>query len=286
MRQKIDNILIAIDFSEPALNALNTAVAIAEKTGASLFIVHAQDTVLEFIGISITNKERRRNNSENILTAMVNDISRKSSVQCMLIEEEGHASEIILRNAVKHDCDLIIVGTYGASGYKNGYIGSTTYNVIKFATCPVLVIPPDKAWTSFRQPLFPIRPLTTAVQHYDFIRNLLEPQSQLRVLCLSSSGEQKKINDLNELIAEIQKKLTEDKVSADIQWNQVSSIPQTVLMYADRDNSDLIVITPIIDISSKQFYVGPNAHTIIYCAKVPTLIINRVNTNVFEKRRS
>jgi nucleotide-binding universal stress UspA family protein len=168
----------------------------------------------------------------------------------VIIEEEGFVSEIVLKNAVKYKCDLILLGTYGASGYRSGYIGSNTYSIVKFAPCPVLIIPGGKRPAGFNRPLFPVRP----------------------VMASESS-----IKDLNRVVAEIQSNLAEGRIETKTQWSEGSTIAEDILSQADKNNSDLIILSPAIDVSTKQFYIGPIAHRVIHHTRVPILVINKVN---------
>ncbi|MEO8403819.1 MAG: universal stress protein [Chitinophagaceae bacterium] len=278
MNNKIKRILVGIDFSEPSINALHSAACIAEKNAASLYIVYAQDNILEFIGVNTLTIKSINSNSASILSAMANDITAKSDIDIVLIQEKSLATEAILRCAVKNNCDLIVMGTYGATGFRSGYIGTTAYNVIKFAVCPVLLIPPGRKWGSFNNALFPIRPVMTALRHYDIIRNFMESYAILNVIGLSHFGQDGKLAKLDELIAAIGDKLEEDKVTPKIKYNTDGSIPFNVLAEAEKNNADLIIVTSVIDVSTKQFYIGPNTHAIIHNAKVPLLIINKINT--------
>jgi nucleotide-binding universal stress UspA family protein len=38
------------------------------------------------------------------------------------------------------DADLIVISTHGYTGLKHAFLGSTTERVVRYATCPVLVV--------------------------------------------------------------------------------------------------------------------------------------------------
>jgi nucleotide-binding universal stress UspA family protein len=273
---KLNKILVAIDFSEPSFNALETAACQAEKSKAVLYIVHVRDTILESMGVSSFTKNSVANNFSSILNALASDIQRKSGIKTVIVEESGFTTEVLIKTAIHLACDLIVMGTYGASGYRNGYIGTTAYSTIKFAPCPILLIPAGKKWTSFRNPLFPVRPVVTALRHYDIIRNFLADNSTLAVLGLYHS-EQDTVDDLNDLVTEMEDKLIVNKITSNAVWGAESSISENILSQADRVRPDLIIVTPAIDVSAKTFYIGPNTHKIIHNAKIPILVINKVN---------
>jgi nucleotide-binding universal stress UspA family protein len=277
MMKKIERILVAIDFSEPSFNALETAVSLSEKCDASLYIMHVKDYIFEFLGANSFSINSVSNNSWSILTALSIDIAKKSTVRPILIEESGNTTEEIVKAAVRNNCNLVVLGTYGASGYRSGFIGTTALSVIKYVPCAVMIIPAQNKWTSFQRPLLPIRPVMTALRHYDLIRELVEKNSTLHILGLNKPESENAERDLSNSITELQDKLDADKITTRVQWSSGNSISQHVISNIHRNNPDLVVVTPAIDVSNKQFYIGPNAHYIINNAKVPTLIISRVN---------
>jgi len=272
----ITRILVAVDFSEASLNALETAIYIAKKNGASIYLVHVQDNIFDFLGVSTTSMTGVTSNSSSILSALATDIHKRSGIKPVIIEDTGYVTEIIIKNAVKYRCDLITMGTYGASGYRKGYIGSTSYGTVKYTPCPVLLIPGGKRWTSFRKPLFPVRPVSTALRYYEIVRNFLEENSTPTVLGLYNF-ENDTVEDLNGLVSEIEGRLAAKKITAKTVWGTEQSISKDILLQSERVNSDLVIVTPAIDVSAKTFYIGPNTHDIIHNARTPVLFINKVN---------
>lgn len=237
---RINGILIAIDFSEPALNALDMAMHFAEKHNAKLYLLYVHENIFESGGISSISLTQ---NSSNVLAALASDIHRKIKVKPVIIEEEGYVPERILNNAINCKCDLIVMGAYGSSGYRNGYIGSNTYSVVKFAPCPILIIPGGSRTAAFNRPLFPVRPLMPNFKNYDFLKDYVAESSVIF------------------------------KIDTPEQWSERNTIGDNILLQADKNNSDLIILPPAIDVSTKQYYIGPIAHRIVHHAKVPVLII-------------
>jgi nucleotide-binding universal stress UspA family protein len=285
MNYTIKRILAAVDFSEPSLNALDTAVCLAEKNNATLYIIHVQDNIFEFTGINGLTLNSTVNHSANILTALANDIGRRINTKPIILEEEGFATQVILKSIMSNKCDLVVMGTYGASGYRDGFIGTNTYSVVKYAPCPVLIIPPGKKWSSFKRTLFPVRPVITALRHYEVLKNFLFPGSFLEILGLSS-GQRETKRDMERAVTDLQTRMAADDITASTCWEQGNSIPDNVLSQADKNNADLLIVTPAIDVSTKQYYIGPNAHRIIHQAKIPLLSINRVNVQIADARLS
>lgn len=58
-----------------------------------------------------------------------------------IVRKGDPANEII---AVSKDYDLIVMGTLGLTGLSHFLVGSVAEKVVRFASCPVLVIRPHK----------------------------------------------------------------------------------------------------------------------------------------------
>ena len=278
MSNKLSKILLGVDFSEPSLNAIHTATNLAVKENATLYLLHAHETIFEQIVLRRSMQENV-SNSSSILHALAIDISRKSGVRTQVIEEEGHAAEIMLRNVVALNIDLVILGTYGASGFRNGYTGCTAYAVSKYAPCPVLLVPGGQQWTKFRKVIYPVRPVMTAMRHYPTIRRFIEKESTLQIFGLTRKGEERDENMFNETLSQFQDSLQADKITTSINWNTDNAVSYNILSQADKSRSDLIILTTAIDVSNKQFFIGPISHYIIHHSRVPVLVINKVHSH-------
>jgi len=153
----MQHILIPTDFSENAWNATTFALQFFKKQQLTFHFLHidislqAGNGELYYAGISA-----RKDISEEINVAMDDWIQRvysydpnpphtfkKTVMQALFIE--GIRNYITQKNI-----DFIIMGTKGASGFKEMTIGSKTGAVIKRVKCPNLIIP-EKA--RFRVPL-------------------------------------------------------------------------------------------------------------------------------------
>jgi nucleotide-binding universal stress UspA family protein len=140
----IRHILVPVDFSEASLNALDTALAIARRHAAAVHILHVTDTTFDFTlaGDGYNTSQNYLDNSTDILQALAATIQQKHQLMPQVLSEEGYVCACIVKNGIHVQADLIVMGTHGASGFRDGFIGSNTYSVIKHASCPVLTVPP------------------------------------------------------------------------------------------------------------------------------------------------
>ena len=277
----IRNILVPVDLSENSLNALHTAAGIAKRHKASIVLLYVKDTTFNFLAddqiIGINN-----NQSENIVNAYANAIEYNYGVEPKVVVMEGFTAQTIIQVAIHNSCDLIVMGRYGASGFRDGFVGTNTYTVIKYAPCPVLMMPREKMENGFKRVLFPIRLISGALMHYTIVRNFLLPESSnLNVLGLSYLKQQKDSKAIDDITAEIKEKIQADKVKLKSTWGDGNSIAEDVLHNSLQNSSDLLVITSALDVTNKPFFIGPNVQKIINHSKVPLLSIRKVPVPLF-----
>ncbi len=273
----IRKIIVPIDLSETSLNALDTAVALAKKHKASLLMLNVIESGFEFLTdgggfSSFTNLS----NSADVLSALAGTIQHTHNIVPKVIQEEGHVSQVILKTTLLQQADLIVIGTHGASGYRDGFIGSNTYSIIKHSTCPVLTIPPKRKFLSFRKVMFPIRPVAGALSRYDVVSQFIAPNASLEVVGLSFRRMETDTSVLEKILEEVKDQLEMGRITTRTAWGNGNTISEDVLTYMHKSFPDLVVITSVLDVTPKPNFIGPHTQKIMNCSKVPVLSIKRV----------
>lgn len=141
-------ILVPTDFSKHAENALKVAAQIAKKNNGNILLLHmleltmsGNDAITE--GHDIPELMFFKNAAEDKLDDLMNadflnDIDVSSIIQF------HKAFEGIIENVKKHQVDLVVMGSHGASGFQEMFIGSNAEKVVRTSTVPVLVIKKDE----------------------------------------------------------------------------------------------------------------------------------------------
>jgi len=132
-KSSVSRILVPIDGSENAREALEYAVALAAKTGASITLLHVTERSLfkprigdsRKIGALILSKAAAQVNGAKINQVM----------------ESGNPAKIITRMADEKDYDLIIMGSKGQGARIRFWLGSVSSHVIHYASRSVLLVP-------------------------------------------------------------------------------------------------------------------------------------------------
>lgn len=140
--KSMKNLLVPIDFSNCSRHALQYALFQAKETGGKITLITVipdSHTSYEYgVAEAIELQERRKRQLEQDLTQLANDTF--NGVPHQIVVKSGKPFEEIVREAKDLAADLIVISTHGHPGETQVDLGSTTERVVRYATCPVLVV--------------------------------------------------------------------------------------------------------------------------------------------------
>lgn len=139
-------ILVPTDFSEQAENALKVAAQLAKQYDAEIFLLHMIE-----LPADMTNPVGETRTSDLPEALFFMKMAKKKFDQVLShpylqglkvhdTVEFNQAFDGIMETSKKHGCDFIVMGSQGATGFKEMFIGSNTEKVVRTSEIPVLVI--------------------------------------------------------------------------------------------------------------------------------------------------
>lgn len=191
------NILVPCDFSATSTEALQFAIDIALRTNGEIVVLHALSLPVLYdpsiaggtpVGID-----------PGFLVAMEKDVVRRFekiksiapyavsriSLEIMKTDVLTAVKETIARRPV----DLVVMGTTGASGIKEIFIGSNAEKIVRHSPVPVFVVRTASTVTSIKKILLPT---VLALDQTSFINKVKELQeffqASLEVLYVNTPG--------------------------------------------------------------------------------------------------
>lgn len=135
------NILVTTDFSERSKAALRVALDFAKKNDSKIILLHAVDLPMRLATqnqIAVPEAMFFLNQSKQNFEALKKEINADVPIQDVI--ETNVLSASVNEAVKKYSIDLIVMGSNGASGLKEVFVGSNAEKVIRAATVPVLVI--------------------------------------------------------------------------------------------------------------------------------------------------
>ena len=137
------HVMVPLDFSETALTALKSGIAIANKLDANLRIVYVQPKNNYASGYEWTGDRDQKNETQQMLDKIIRDYNSQYFVKDGVFDYKIRTGNIVqeLINQGKYDdVTLIVAGSHGVSGITESWIGGNAYKLICNAPCPILVI--------------------------------------------------------------------------------------------------------------------------------------------------
>ncbi|WP_179353073.1 universal stress protein [Winogradskyella vidalii] len=140
----MNRILVPTDFSDQAENALKVAAMLAKKHGAEIYLLHMME-----IPLQQTDQGKVRSDIPEALFFM--QLAQK---RFKTLIEQDYLQGITVHDIVKADItfneinesckefniDIIIMGSHGATGMMEMFVGSNAEKVVRNSEVPVLVI--------------------------------------------------------------------------------------------------------------------------------------------------
>lgn len=151
-------ILIPTDFSENAQNAAKYAISLFGGDKSNKFILlNAYDLLFSNPEVIVPVFEMMKEDSTKRLGQEKDYLSKLPEAQGLDIEIACIQGEIVgevCKYATKLKVDYVIMGTKGASGLKETFMGSNAASLIKKAQCPVIVVPEEAQFKKPRKVIF------------------------------------------------------------------------------------------------------------------------------------
>jgi nucleotide-binding universal stress UspA family protein len=200
-------ILVPCDFSESAIEAYSFALNMAARTEAEVFVLHVMempfvyDTLLGpttyYVEPDMINRLQKE--AHRSFERLKEKHPRKDGVTFKAIH--GPITTTIRQFITENRIDLVVMGTLGASGWKEYFIGSNTEKVVRFSPVPVLAVRKALETKQIRNIVFPT---TLELDQVDLVKRIKDLQSffsaMLHLLLINTPGNMMRTKDEMEMM--------------------------------------------------------------------------------------
>jgi nucleotide-binding universal stress UspA family protein len=177
-------ILLPTDFSENALNAIRYAVQLFKNSSCELYLLHTYTPAAYNVGSmadSYSALELQRVTKENAERDM-DEVEK--TIRSEFNNKNHHFIKLVTFNLLIHEIqdlvdnegiDLIVMGTQGATGAQEIFLGTHTMYTIKKVKCPVIAVPSGFGFEAPKEILFPTDyRLSTGNPYLSLIREICD----------------------------------------------------------------------------------------------------------------
>ena len=276
---QIQKVLIPYDFSETAELAIEHAVFMAKLHKAEIILLHIIESFSFATAIS-SAFGKSQSEFENKIEASAKDklqqltekLHHDSGMKVTFRIENGKIYKKIVAIAEEVNCDIIIMGTHGVSGFQDFLVGSNTYRVVNSAPCPVISVQVHSKKIGFKDIVLPIDNSYSSRQKVKFAVEIAKHYNSIihiaGIMTMSDVDLQRKFEVK---IHQVQGYLEEHEIAHTVKIFKTDNSPAATLTYSNQINADLLII--MTEQEGSGVFMGNYAQQLINQSKIPVLSI-------------
>ena len=270
------NIIAAIDFSDCSINALEHAVSIAVKGSFTVHMVWVNNP-------SVTKTTIYSDASSELIDEVKNQFeklilkyqSQFPGTKIDYIIREGKVYREITEEAKELDSTVIVMGTHGASGFEQLWIGSNANKLISVSNIPVITV---RAGVNVNRTLsrivLPIDSTLETRQKVPFTVMLAKLfDAEIHVVALYRTQVKNVRLRIDEYVEQVLAYMEEEEVKYVTKGIDADNITLATIEYGKSIDANLISIMTEQEISPYNLLVGPYAQQMVNNSPFPVLSI-------------
>ncbi|QSS97686.1 universal stress protein [Psychroflexus sp. ALD_RP9] len=274
----MNKILVPTDFSEQANNALKVSAQIAKQHDCEIYLLHLLDLPLDLI--DPVNEGVGNDLPEALFFMKLAHKRFTETFEAFEKELEGikvhetvefnEAFEGILEISKKHDCDMIVMGSNGAEGLKEIFVGSNTEKVVRHADIPVLVVKESLDISKIKSISFASSLKSSQKSTFTKAINLAQSfNAQLKLVYINTPENFKTTRQINERFEAFTEDLNLDEIDFKIYTDK--SIEEGIKNYSEDINANMISIGTHGRKGISHFFNGSLSENLVNHSKRPVV---------------
>jgi len=269
-------IIVAVDFSNTSIHAVEYAIPIANKLKSDLVLVWVDKISPQeslYPDTSNANRNEAKKRFEELLQLFHRKLSKGIKMEYRL--RKGKVYHEIDNLAKNLNAALVITGAHGISGFEEYWIGSNAFKIVTYATSPIITVRHDfEIRKSISRILVPIDGSSETLQKLPFTTNLARMfKSEVHVVTTHSSN-LKSIQRIAEKYAQLAVNYLKANNITCVQDSIIANdLTKAVLSYIINVKAELVSImteqeTPL------NILLGPQAQQMINQSPIPVLSLH------------
>lgn len=152
----MNKLLVPVDFSDTSLNALQYAIHLFGRSNTEITVLHTYDASSGAFRMKSIDSILERDAQSEIASLLQKMTEKEPGIvlKSKILKSDAVSAITSLGNSGVYD--FIVMGTKGASGLKEVFIGSVAGGVIAKTKAPVLVVPGNFKYRPLQEIIFAI----------------------------------------------------------------------------------------------------------------------------------
>jgi nucleotide-binding universal stress UspA family protein len=264
-------LIVPLDFSDESLTGLNLSIMLADKTGASIQMVHV---IGKNTGTNSELVEKENEHARTKFEEILQKCKEKGIINCALnyTIKEGRIFKEIADLADKYEDALLVLSTHGESGFEELFIGGNAYKIISHSHIPVITVRRSKISSNIDRIVLPLDITFQTREKVPYTVKLAKLfNSEIHLLTISLSKLKSNEKKLDQYSGQVASYLDKNGIPYTVEHLHGSNLTDITLDYAISINADLISIMTEQEKSSSNLLLGNYAHQMINKSFIPVL---------------
>lgn len=269
-------ILVAIDFSDCSINALEHAITIARKAKSGVRMVWVSRP---------EGSEEMFTEGTRTLTSLVEDrfreliakYSKELDKDMMEYQiREGKVFKEIVKESEDPDVFLVVAGTHGASGFEEFWIGSNASRIVSAVSKPIITIRTgvevSRELNKIVLPLDSTVETRQKVPFTSYIARIFD--AEIHILGVYTSKVKDLTSKVDKYAEQVMKHLEEENIKHVYENILAENVTDSTIGYAHKIDANLISIMTEQEKTTKNLWLGPYAQQMVNHSPFPVLSIH------------
>lgn len=269
-------IIVGIDFLDSSINALKHALSIANRAECDILMVwvNRPEYSKEVVLFEPEKLPGIVNDKFEALIKKYKDELPNGKLEYKI--REGKVYKELCDEAEIVEADLIIVGTHGASGFEEFWLGSNAHKVVTATELPVITIRGGvDIQRSLERIVLPIDSSLETRQKVPFTGMLAKiHDAEIHILSLYTTKVAAVRNRVDVYTDQVREFFDEEEVKYRVDVREADNVTDTTIEYAKSIDANLISIMTEQERSTTNLWLGPYAQQMVNHSPIPVLSIH------------
>jgi nucleotide-binding universal stress UspA family protein len=208
------------------------------------------------------------------MAEVVQNIQKDYGIQAISLSSTGRIATEIVNYAEEKKIDLIVMGTHGASGFEEFFMGSNAHKVVNRANCPVISVQTHAKVLGFKNIVLPIDNTLHSRQKVDYAIELAKHyKSTIHILGLLESHEDNDEGKFNIKVDSVVDAIHKADLPYTRKIVEGDNLAVAAMDYSKSINADLIMIMTDHESALTGMFIGSLAKQIVNHSRIPVMSI-------------
>lgn len=271
-------ILVAIDFSDCSLNALEHAIVIADKAGTDVHMVWVETNEI----LKHTPRKSKEQKLKDIAVEEFDKLVAKYRVgltdnKIDYSIRQGKIYQEIVSEAEEINAWFIVTGTHGVSGFEEFFMGSNANKIVTASFLPIITIrQSDRTVERYlKRIVVPIDSTLETRQKVPYAVEIAKVfDAELHVLKVYTSSLESLMERTDQYVEQVEAYLESEGVNFRVVILKSDHITKATLKYSEEIEANLIVSMTEQSSGTMGFLLGPMASRLVHHSPFPVMSIH------------